>query len=143
MVQLMAKAGCVEVSLGFESGSIEILKKLNKKYTVEQVRFTSDLLKTYGIKRMGFLLLGGPGETKETVLESLTFADSLKLDMLKLTVGIRIYPGTLLEKIAREEDLIAEEDDLLLPKFYLAKGLEGWLDPTIRTWMAKRPFCTM
>ena len=143
MVQLMAKAGCVEVSLGFESGSPEILKNLSKKYTVEQVWFASELLKKYGIKRMGFLLLGGPGETKETVLESLAFADSLKLDMLKLTVGIRIYPGTLLEKIAREEGLIAEGDDLLLPRFYLAKGLEGWLDPTIRTWMAERPFCTM
>ena len=143
MVQLMAKAGCVEVSLGFESGSAEILKNLSKKYTVEQVRFASELLKKYGIKRMGFLLLGGPGETKETVLESLAFADSLELDMLKLTVGIRIYPGTILEKIAREEGLIAEGDDLLLPRFYLAKGLEGWLDPTIRTWMAERPFCTM
>ena len=63
--------------------------------------------------------------------------------MLKLTVGIRIYPDTLLEKIAREEGLIAEGDDLLLPRFYLAKGLEGWLDPTICTWMAERPFCTM
>jgi hypothetical protein len=92
---------------------------------------------------MGFLLLGGPGETKETVLESLVFADSLKLDMLKLTVGIRIYPGTILEKIARDEGLIDEGDDLLLPRFYLAKGLAGWLDPTIRKWMADRPFCTM
>ena len=93
MVQLMAKAGCVEVSLGFESGSPEILKNLNKKYTVEQVRIASDFLKMFGIKRMGFLLLGGPGETKETVRQSLAFADSLHLDMLKLTVGIRIYPG--------------------------------------------------
>jgi len=143
MVQLMARAGCVEVSLGFESGSPEILKNLNKKYTVEQVQTASELLKNYGIKRMGFLLVGGPGETKETVLKSLAFADSLKLDMLKLTVGIRIYPGTLLEKIAQEEGLITEGDDLLLPSFYLTKGLEEWLGPTIRTWMAERPFCTM
>ena len=63
--------------------------------------------------------------------------------MLKLTVGIRIYPGTLLEKIAQEEGLITEGDDLLLPSFYLTKGLEEWLGPTIRTWMAERPFCTM
>lgn len=143
MVRLMAEAGCVEASLGFESGSPEILKNLGKKYTVEQVRFASDLLREHGIKRMGFLLLGGPGETRETVLESLAFADSLKLDMLKLTVGIRIYPGTPLEKIAQAEGLIAEGDDLLLPRFYLAKGLEGWLDPIIRNWMAERPFCSL
>jgi radical SAM superfamily enzyme YgiQ (UPF0313 family) len=143
MVRLMASAGCVEVSLGFESGSPEILKNLNKKYTAEQVRAASKLLEKYGIKRMGFLLLGGPGETKETVLASLAFADSLNLDMLKLTVGIRIYPGTLLEKIAREEGLITAGDDLLLPRFYLAKGLEEWLDSTIHTYIAERPFCTM
>jgi len=142
MVQLMAKAGCVEASLGFESGSPEILENLNKKYTVDQVRIASDLLKKYKIKRMGFLLLGGPGETKETVQQSLAFADSLHLDLLKLTVGIRIYPGTALEKIAREEGMIAEGDDLLLPRFYLARGLDEWLSPTICSWMADRPNCT-
>jgi radical SAM superfamily enzyme YgiQ (UPF0313 family) len=142
MVLKMAEAGCVEVSLGFESGSPVILKNLNKKYTIDQVRTSSQLLRKYGIRRMGFLLLGGPGETMETVLESLTFADSLGLDMLKLTMGIRIYLGTALEKIARGEGLIAEDDDLLLPRFYLTKRLEEWLGPMIRKWMAERPYCT-
>ena len=142
MVLKMAEAGCVEVSLGFESGSPVILKNLNKKYTIDQVRTSSQLLRKYGIRGMGFLLLGGPGETRETVVESLAFADSLGLDMLKLTMGIRIYPGTALEKIARGDGLIAEDDDLLLPRFYLAKGLEEWLGPMIRKWMAERPYCT-
>jgi len=142
MVLKMAEAGCVEVSLGFESGCPVILKNLNKNYTVDQVRASSQLLRKYGIRRMGFLLLGGPGETRKTVVESLAFADSLGLDMLKLTMGIRIYPGTALEKIARGEGLIAEDDDLLLPRFYLAKGLEEWLGPMIHKWMSKRPYCT-
>ncbi len=47
-----------------------------------------------GIKRIGFLLLGGPSETRDTVEESLEFAESLRLDSLKITVGIRIYPHT-------------------------------------------------
>jgi hypothetical protein len=92
---------------------------------------------------MGFLLLGGPGETLETVAESLAFADSLELEMLKITMGIRIYPGTELEKTAREEGRIAEGDDLLQPRFYLARGLEEGLAPTVHAWMAKRPFCTL
>lgn len=143
MVRKMADAGCIEVSLGFESGSPAILNNLNKKFDVDQVRITSELLREYGIRTMGFLLLGGPGETRETVRESLAFADSLKLDMLKLTMGIRIYPLTTLEKIAREEGVITEEDDLLLPRFYLAKGLDGWLGPMIRDWMVERPYCTI
>ena len=47
---------------------------------------------------LGFLLLGGPKETRESVEESLAFADSLGLEMLKVTVGIRIYPRTPLAK---------------------------------------------
>ena len=61
--------------------------------------------------------------------------------MLKLTVGIRIYPGTALEKIALEEGMIVEGDDLLLPRFYLARGLDGWLSQTIRSWITDRPNC--
>ena len=142
LVGKMAEAGCVEVSLGFESGCPAILRKLNKTYDLDQVRAASELLRNYGISQIGFLLLGGPGETKESVRESLAFADSLNLDMLKLTMGIRIYPGTAVEMAAREEGQIAEGDDLLFPRFYLARGLEGWLDPTVREWMIGRPYCT-
>ena len=141
-VRLMAEAGCVEISLGFESGCPNILRNLNKKFTVDQVRATAVLFKQYGIRRNGFLLLGGPGETRETVLESLAFADSLDLDLLKLTMGIRIYPETPLAQIALGEGQIAAGDDLLIPRFYLARGLEDWLDPTLRAWMAQRPYCT-
>lgn len=143
LARKMAEAGCDEVSLGFESGSPEILKKLDKKYDLDQVRAASEMLKKYSIRRMGFLLLGGPGETRETVQESLDFAGSLGLDMLKLSVGIRIYPGTALEKAALEEGVIAPGDDLLVPRFYLAQGLDGWLVPAIREWMAERPYCIM
>ena len=89
LVRTMAKAGCVEVSLGFESGSPAVLSKLNKQYAPPQVRVAAHLFQAYGIRRMGFLLLGGPGETRETVRASLDFADSLQLDMLKLTMGIQ------------------------------------------------------
>lgn len=143
LAKCMADAGCVEASLGFESGSPTILKNLNKKYTLDQIRQSSDLLRTYGIRRMGFLLLGGPGETRDTVKESLEFADSLQLDMLKLTVGIRIYPGTELAAIALREGVVDVSDDLLTPRFYLARGSEEWLLPAIRSWMADRSYCTM
>ncbi len=94
LVELMAKAGCTQVSLGFESGSETILPQLNKRFTCREVKEISETLARVGIQRYGFLLLGGPGETRETVEESLVFADSLRLDTLKITVGLRIYPQT-------------------------------------------------
>ncbi|MEN6624458.1 MAG: radical SAM protein, partial [Smithella sp.] len=139
LVQLMARAGCVEVSLGFESGCKRILNKLNKKYSLEDVRLTSEMLKEAGIRRMGFLLLGGPGETKESVWESLEFADSLNLDSMKITIGIRIYPNTDLAGTAIEEGLITPDDNLLSPRFYVVSELREWLHETVRSWMKKRP----
>lgn len=132
LVRAMARAGCVEVSLGFESGSPAVLKAMNKRFTPAEVHALSDLLADYGIRRMGFLLLGGPGETRATVEESLAFARSLRLDALKTTVGIRIYPGTPLEARARDEGLLAPGQDLLRPAFYLAPGLEPWIHERLR-----------
>jgi radical SAM superfamily enzyme YgiQ (UPF0313 family) len=139
LVEQMAKAGCREVSLGFESGSEKILALMNKKYKPAEVRQISGRLKKYGIRRMGFLLLGGPGETKETTGESLRFADSLALEAVKVTVGIRMYPNTPLSKIAVKEGLIKADDNLLFPKFYITKDLQNWLPQTVNAWTASRP----
>ena len=139
LADLLVKAGCKEVSLGFESGSEQILRNMNKKFSLDSIRRTSDILRDIGIKRMGFLLLGGPGETKETVKQSLAFADSLDLDALKITIGIRIYPHTKLAKVAISNGMISQEDNLLFPRFYIVPKLEGWLRETVRTWMESRP----
>ncbi|MBW1902025.1 MAG: radical SAM protein [Deltaproteobacteria bacterium] len=139
LIELMAKAGCVEVSLGSESGSAEILRRLNKKFTPEDVRRISDSLKRHGISRMGFLLLGGPGETRKTVEESLAFADSLALEALKITMGIRIYPGTSLARTAVKEGMVSPDDNLLFPRYYMVKEIEDWLRETVNRLMAERP----
>jgi radical SAM superfamily enzyme YgiQ (UPF0313 family) len=139
LVKAMAGAGCTEVSLGFESGSERMLHAMHKKFSPEDIRHTSEMLKKHSIRQTGFLLLGGPGETKESVEESFAFADSLKLDLLKITVGIRIYPNTPLAHIAVKEGIITQDDTLLVPKFYLKKDIEEWLRTTVEKWLAQRP----
>jgi radical SAM superfamily enzyme YgiQ (UPF0313 family) len=119
----MRAAGCAEAGLGFESGSAPVLRAMNKPFLPAEVREIAERLAAHGLRRMGFLLLGGPGETQDTVAESLAFAGSLRLEQLRITVGIRIYPGTPLAQTARRDGLIAAEDDLLLPRFYLTPGL--------------------
>ena len=139
LIERMARAGCVEVAFGFESGSRKILRSFNKRFQPEEVRRVSEMLDRYGIGRMGFLLLGGPGETRETVEESLEFADSLELEAVKVTTGIRIYPYTHLAKAAIADGVISPEDDLLYPRFYLAGGLEGWIEEKVSDWLQRRP----
>ncbi len=139
LARLMAEAGCIGASIGFESGSKSVLQALNKHFSLQDVRQTSQMLGDQGIGRMGFLLLGGPGETKETVEESLTFADSLHLEAVKITIGIRIYPKTLLARIALQEGMIIEKTNLLFPTFYMTRALEDWLHLTVQQWIAERP----
>jgi Fe-S oxidoreductase len=148
-VTKMAAAGCVEASLGFESGCPAMLRNFHKQFDLDQVRTAAALLRDHGIRRTGFLLLGGPGETRESIEESLVFADSLALDQLKLTTGIRIYPGTALERTARQEGVITPGDDLLLPRFYWLGGLRvglsrccaiGCKTPLVHDLTARQPW---
>ena len=127
LASAMARAGCVEVSLGFESGSPAVLRAMNKRFGPEEVRKVSGRLAAHGIRRLGFLLLGGPGETRESAVESLDFADSLDLEMLHVSVGIRIYPRTPLARLAVEEGLVSPEDDLLRPRFYVRPELDAFI----------------
>jgi radical SAM superfamily enzyme YgiQ (UPF0313 family) len=139
LVRDMARAGCSEVSLGFESGSAKMLRIMNKRFSPGDVRLTADLFKKYGIRRTGFLLLGGPGETRETVEESFAFAESLELELLKITIGIRIYPHTQLARIAVAEGFIQSEHELLYPRFYLERDIEEWLRDTVERRVAEHP----
>ncbi|MFH1138614.1 MAG: radical SAM protein [Pseudomonadota bacterium] len=139
LVELMARSGCRAVSLGFESGSAVMLEKLRKRFTLDEVARVRGLLAGAGLACTGFLLLGAPGETRETVYESLEFADRLGCEMLNLTVGLRIYPGAPLADLARRRGLIGPDDDLLHPRFYLEPGLEDWLPQTAAEWARERP----
>ncbi len=131
LAEKMARAGCAGVALGFESGSPQVLKAMNKRFGPEDVRQCASALGQQGISRAGFLLLGGPGETRETVQESFDFADSLQLDLMKITPGIRVYPWTELARKAREIGMIPADTNLLYPAFYLQPGLEGWLQAEV------------
>ncbi len=124
---LMGEAGCRFISLGNESGHELILKNLRKGFTLDNVRKAAKLARVNRIRYGCFLLLGGPGETRETVMQSVKFAEELSPDLVSLKAGIRIYPGTALEIIARNEGMIEKAHDLLHPAFYLAPAIRQWI----------------
>ena len=97
------------------------------------MRKAARLARDYGIRYGCFLLFGGPGETQETVNKSIEFVEELSPDLVTLKAGIRIYPGTELESIARKEGMIKERDELVYPSFYLSPAISGW----IRDYMKK------
>ncbi len=71
-------------------------------------------------------------------MQSIEFVDKLSPDIVTLKAGIRIYPGTQLEAIAREEGIIENGEDLLHPVFYLSPAIRGWIRDYMRKAVTNR-----
>ena len=67
------------------SGDEEMLRRVNKDITLEQVREAIRLTKKHGIRSLGFFLIGSPGETRATIRKTLKFAKSLSLDYVQFS----------------------------------------------------------
>jgi hypothetical protein len=93
LVREMRLAGCERMSLGVESGSVEILRAINKKITVDQIVAAADLLRRYGIKARFYMMLGNRGETRATFEETLGFLDRARPHQTIFSC-LSIYPGT-------------------------------------------------
>jgi anaerobic magnesium-protoporphyrin IX monomethyl ester cyclase len=93
----MKQAGCARVFFGIESGNDQILKLMNKKITTKQVRNAVEAAHRAGLQVGGFFILFYPGDTDDTVIDTLRFATSLPLDYLGLTMPYPL-PGTALHE---------------------------------------------
>jgi len=98
----MKKAGCTRIYFGIESGNDQILKLMNKKITTEQARYAVEAAHLAGIEVGAFFILFYPGETDDTVLNTLHFVTSLPLDYLGLTMPYPL-PGTALYERVRDQ----------------------------------------
>jgi len=95
----MKDAGCFRVFFGIESGNDAILKLMKKQITTAQARSAVEAAHRAGLEVGAFFILCYPGETDDTVLETLRFAASLPLDYAGLTMPYPL-PGTaLLERV--------------------------------------------
>lgn len=85
LLRKMRAAGCGRIYFGIEAGVQEILDRLNKGITLQQIRDTIEATKGVGIRPLGFFLVGSPGETRETFNQTLKFAQSLDLDYVQFS----------------------------------------------------------
>jgi anaerobic magnesium-protoporphyrin IX monomethyl ester cyclase len=95
LARRMRQAGCRTVFFGLESGSDEVLRLMGKGTTTAQARAAVRAAHAAGLVVGGFFILCYPGETDETVLRTLRFADSLPLDYVGLSMPYPL-PGTAL-----------------------------------------------
>jgi anaerobic magnesium-protoporphyrin IX monomethyl ester cyclase len=93
LLQMMGKAGCNLISWGIESANEQILRKAAKGYRMEQAPRSLRWAKKAGIKNWGYFIIGLPGETTDTIKETIQFAKDLPLDIALFHVAAP-YPGT-------------------------------------------------
>ncbi len=82
-VALMKESGCEGVFLGIESGNQQILQNMNKAASVEKYREGLRLLKKYGIITYASFIIGFPGETYETVRDTVEFIEETQPDFCR------------------------------------------------------------
>ena len=111
----MKRAGCLRVFFGIESGNNSVLALMNKCITTQQAKRAVYAAKTAGLKVGAFFIVGYPGETDKTVLDTVRFASGLPLDYLSFTLPYPI-PGTPLYE--RVKDKNVEIEDWEEPKNY-------------------------
>ncbi len=109
MFQMMKKAGCREILVGFESGVQEILDRVNKHITVEQSYKFMELAKRAGLQVHGCFVIGLPGETEATAKKTVEFALSLGCDTIQFS-GAVPFPGTVFFQLAESEGWLKTRD---------------------------------
>jgi hopanoid biosynthesis associated radical SAM protein HpnJ len=112
-LEVLKENGLRLLMVGYESGNQKILHNIKKGLLVDVAkRFTKDCHEL-GIKIHGTFILGLPGETKETIEETLSFAKEINPHTIQVSLSAP-YPGTFLYKQARENGWLYHEGDELL-----------------------------
>jgi len=145
LLSAMENAGFCGIGITIESASDDVLKRLRKGFTMEDADRAAEVVRRHKLPCIWIFMFGCPGETESTVLETLRFIDRVlrPQDVAFFNTGVRIYPGTELESVARAEDqLKVSPEDMIDPVFYLSPQLSGeWLTKMLQDFMASHMNC--
>jgi anaerobic magnesium-protoporphyrin IX monomethyl ester cyclase len=147
MLQLMGKAGCWMISWGIESGNEEILKRAAKGADPKKARQALTWARQAGIKNWGYFIIGLPGETLETIRQTIDFAKALPLELALFHIAAP-YPGTpfffdvvnngWFKPGTRWEEVDMDKGTVLQYENLSAEQLMYWQKRAFREW-AMRP----
>lgn len=143
MLTLMGQAGCWFISWGIESANEQILKRAHKGYKKEQAFRALKWSHAAGIKNWGYFIIGLPGETEETIRETIDYAKELPLDIALFHIAAP-YPGTpfFYEVVQNNwfrpgtkwEEVDMDKSTVLDYENITAERLEYWQKRATREW---------
>lgn len=133
MAQLFLRAGCAGIDFGADSGHDPMLRALGRDFNAEDLASTAALCHRHGLVFMYDLLLGGPGETKESLRETIELMKRLSPPRVGAALGVRLVPHTrlagwvkaqgCLESNPNLHGSLKHNQDLLEPVFYVSAAL--------------------
>ena len=128
LARAMRAAGCVGIDFGADHGNDFMLKNLGRNFAAEDICNATRWAREEGMAVMLDLLLGAPGETRESIRQTIDMVRRAEPDLAGVSLGVRLYPGTELASRLHAED--SEEPAFFLePK--IAPSVSDWLNALI------------
>ena len=109
LARTMRQAGCVGINFGVDSGDPEMLMRLQRDFAPADILNAVRWSKDAGMAVMLDLLLGSPGETRESLVRTVELMKQAGPDRVGVSVGVRVYPGTeLSSRLPSQPDFLIE-----------------------------------
>lgn len=140
LLEDLANAGVTGVDLGADSLADPVLKKLGKNFTKRDVVNAVRTAQSVGIMTCLNIIFGAPGETAETMRETVDLLDDLSPTANHAMVGIRIFPGTGLQRLAVKEGMDEARNIDLSPIFYIARTVADEVVEFVHECAVTRPY---
>lgn len=105
LVSLMRGAGCAGINFGVDSGDEGMLRRLKRNFTPRDIASAALLCRGADIPVMFDLLLGSPGETRDSIIRTIGLMNGIGPERVGVSVGVRVYPGTELAELVKKEEL--------------------------------------
>lgn len=109
MLKLMRKAGCVRVEFGVESGDLEVLKRIKKGITVEQIKAAHKMAREAGMNIGSFVIVGNLGEDFLSIEKTKELLQEINTDDIYISIATP-FPGTELYRIAKSNGWLRVHD---------------------------------
>ena len=140
LLELFARAGLTHIEFGTESLSDSTLRNYGKHFDVDEVVRVSQYCNDARVYFCHFMIIGGYGETDQTVDESFENSKRIENTVFFPYVGMRIYRGTKLHEISIAEGLLTPDEPIIEPVYYISqavnyKTLKERAEKTGRRWV--------
>ena len=119
-LELLKASGLYAMEVGSDAACDTTLKGINKNFTFEDILAFNQACSKAAIPCAHFFMFGGPGETPETITQSLKNIKLLEKSVVFVFSGIRILPNTGIADIAKAQGVLDKDDTLLTPRYYVS-----------------------